>query len=419
MPAESSDVEVMIVEEDPVQAKHATRLLTSKGYTAVVIPSGEQLLEVLTQRAATDAAFPCVVLINYLSADGHSGSERVRAVREKFPDVALPIIMVTAEESEEVLCEALDAGCNDYICKPLNRNYLLARIRVQLELLSFWRFQVSSRRSEVLLKEILPQSVINRYVRNERIVDSLPRISVLFTEIVDFPRVERTLGCRATISLLNDMFCIFDDITDRLGVFKVETVGDSYMAMSGHDEESQFDHAKRLVALAQSMVEALSLAELKLPGTGEAVQIRVGIHTGSAYSGIVGRIRPRYCLFGDTVNTASRMKSTSFPNCVQVSDATYRQLTRSRKTSFPKANDAAGRQPEVSSPMSLSKFHNLGLRSIKGKGEMQTWLLADDTGHTRRTIAEYLPELSSRDSIKAQVSRFILPFYQKTWRFSI
>eukprot|EP00873_Tetraselmis_striata_P000081 jgi/Tetstr1/420345/TSEL_011465.t1 len=366
----SAGVELLIVEDDTVQAKVLTRLLSREGFSVLAVPSGEAALELLQGRDATGVDFPSIILHDYYICNGVAGSVSVRSIRNSFPDAVMPIIMVTSEVSEEVLCESLSAGCNDYICKPLKRNSLLARIHVQLELLYFWRLEVSSRKSEALLLEILPPSVITRYRQGRRVIDALPEISVLFTEIVDFPSVQQSLGVIGTIALLDSMFCLFDDLTDKHAVYKIESVGDSYMAMAGHDKASATDHANRLVAFASDLVRELPAV---IPELSPKLQIRVGIHTGPAYSGIVGHKCPRYCLFGDTINVASRMKSTSFPQCVQISNATYLKLRGLPSSDTSEAVMGVSRPP----PLAPEEFYDLGEREIKGKGLMQTWLLAN------------------------------------------
>mmetsp|Transcript_2163 Transcript_2163/g.3479 ORF Transcript_2163/g.3479 Transcript_2163/m.3479 type:complete len:455 (+) Transcript_2163:1-1365(+) len=145
------------------------------------------------------------------------------------------------------------------------------------------------------------------------------------------------------------MFSKFDALCDKHGVYKVETIGDAYMIVAGHEGNSK-QHAKCLVDMALDMLEAVK--EIEYPrNPGRHMQIRVGIHSGPAFSGVVGTKMPRYCFFGDTINTASRMESTGFAMTIHMSDVTMRLL------------DGA------------YEFISLGNREIKGKGMMETFLL--------------------------------------------
>jgi len=389
----SSDDEILHVEDDAVQRAAVRRILTREGFRVVGVESAEEAFEFFRERHATggSAAFPSVVLMD-VGLPGASGLEAVRTLRQAYPDAVLPVIMITATDDEGVLCEALGAGCSDYTVKPLLRQSLLARIRVQLHVRDVWRFQLASRESEGLLKQILPQSIIARLLRGEsRISDALPEVSVLFTEIVGFEGLQSSCGVKDTIKVLNRMFRAFDDLTDLHRVYKVETVGDTYMCVAGHEKNNNDDNVnqvERLVTLARDLLKAS--ARIRLP-SGEPLQLRVGIHTGPAYSGVVGHKCPRFCFFGDTVNTASRMKSTSDPGCVQLSDSSYQRLVHERKPTIPvlmcntphspalntKDNNKTGPLVVDDGPLLLPGFHTqcMGYRPIKGKGLMRTWML--------------------------------------------
>jgi class 3 adenylate cyclase/FixJ family two-component response regulator len=380
-------LEILIVEDDLVQQKVATRMLQKLSFNVVAVMTAEDALVLLSERDASGSSFPDMVLMDY-NLPGMSGLDAVRLIRKRYPAAALPILMATGveDEDEEVLCMSLQAGCNDFVRKPLKSSALSTRISVHLRVLGYWRFQISSRKSEALLREFLPPTIIKRYRRRSGpITDAHAMVSILFTEIVDFAALELDIGCRASMSLLHRLFCCFDDLTDKHEVYKVETVGDTYMVMAGHEVETSESHARRLAAVACDMLEAAT--HIKLP-SGDSLKLRVGIHTGAAYSGVIGHKCPRYCVFGDTVNTASRMKSTCFPNCIQISHATYLRLFNPVEVAAASSAAEVSGLPggEATMPegalvahshaqLYRTQFYDLGLRNIKGKGAMQTWLL--------------------------------------------
>ncbi|KAG2499614.1 hypothetical protein HYH03_002553 [Edaphochlamys debaryana] len=189
-------------------------------------------------------------------------------------------------------------------------------------------------------------------------------ITVLFADIKGFTEMSKEVAPAVVMTFLNDLYTRFDSLTDVYGVYKVETIGDCYMVAGGlmaRDEdgygravrgEGNSDplHAMRVVAFARAMLE--EAAKVALPNTGEPVKLRVGMHSGPATSGVVGQKMPRFCLFGDTVNTASRM-STGHPGLIHVSAATRRLL--------PPEEDAEG-------------WAATGGVEVKGKGRMDTFV---------------------------------------------
>ncbi|KAG2493138.1 hypothetical protein HYH03_008562 [Edaphochlamys debaryana] len=181
-------------------------------------------------------------------------------------------------------------------------------------------------------------------------------VTVLFTDIVGWTSMAQEMDADGVMLLLHELFCKYDALADEMGVYKVETIGDCYMAASGLLAEDPH-HAARAVAFGAAMVRAAD--SVVNPRTGRGVQIRVGVHSGRVMSGIVGRHRARYCLFGDTVNTASRMESTGVPGRVQVSEVTFGELL-----AHPSPLVGAG------------GFEARGEVPVKGKGLMRTYLSA-------------------------------------------
>jgi adenylate cyclase len=139
---------------------------------------------------------------------------------------------------------------------------------------------------------------------------------------VEFTPLAERLGPKRTVLLLNDLFARFDHAAARLGVEKIETTGDGYLAVAGAPEALD-RHAE---AAAEFALEVLAACrETSLP-EGSHVQVRVGIHTGPIFAGVIGKSRFHYKIFGETVNTATRVQSHATPGRILVSDNTYKRL---------------------------------------------------------------------------------------------
>ncbi|EFJ43889.1 guanylyl and adenylyl cyclase family member [Volvox carteri f. nagariensis] len=154
-------------------------------------------------------------------------------------------------------------------------------------------------------------------------------VAILFADIKGFTSSECEVEPEVVMSFLNELYNRFDTLLDVYGVYKVETIGDCYMVAGGlirKDEEGFASvHGPGAVDPLHA-VRVMSFA--KLPNTGEPLKIRIGIHSGPVVSGVVGTRMPRFCLFGDTVNTASRMESTAEPGTIHVSEDCRQLLSK-------------------------------------------------------------------------------------------
>ncbi|KAK0165413.1 hypothetical protein PV328_003927 [Microctonus aethiopoides] len=207
------------------------------------------------------------------------------------------------------------------------------------------------RRTDELLYQMIPKQVADRLRNGENPIDTcemFDSVSILFSDVVTFTEICSRLTPMEVVSMLNAMYSIFDTLTERNRVYKVETIGDAYMVVSGAPSK-EMDHADRVCDMALDMVEAIT--DLKDRSTGEHLQIRVGIHSGAVVAGIVGLKMPRYCLFGDSVNTASRMEATSETMQIHISHSTKELLSPSYKVK------------------------ERGEIQVKGKGSMKTYWL--------------------------------------------
>lgn len=204
-------------------------------------------------------------------------------------------------------------------------------------------------RANRLLLNILPAPVARRLKHHESpIADEFHNISVLFADIVGFTTWSETLSADETIDYLNDIFCRFDRLVEHYGLEKIKTIGDGYMVVAGVPNARR-DHARVLVQFAQGMLAAMAQFNAD---RGHALSLRIGLNTGSAVAGVIGEKKFIYDLWGDTINTASRMESHGLPDRIQVSEAVYQLL----KDQFA--------------------FEDRGFHEIKGKGRLRTYLLA-------------------------------------------
>ena len=203
-------------------------------------------------------------------------------------------------------------------------------------------------RSEELLHNILPSSIAARLkLRDGTIADGFADVTVLFADIVGFTTMSAHLPPAAVVEMLNDLFCQFDDIAGDLKLEKIKTIGDCYMVAGGLPEP-RVDHAEAIAAMGLEMLRIVTAFRER---TGEQVHVRIGINSGPVVAGVIGKRKFIYDLWGDTVNTASRMESHGIPNTIQVSETTHRLL-------------------DSKFPMTAR-----GSIEVKGKGPMDTWLL--------------------------------------------
>ncbi|WP_377324207.1 adenylate/guanylate cyclase domain-containing protein [Pimelobacter simplex] len=197
-------------------------------------------------------------------------------------------------------------------------------------------------RSEEILHNVLPVPIAQR-LRTERgaIADSAPSVSVLFSDIVGFTPVSEVLSPEELVALLDTMFREFDALCDRRGIEKIKTVGDAYMAVAGLPTPDA-DHAASLAELALDMQRTLARLSPTWPSP---IAMRIGIASGPVVAGVIGQRKFTYDLWGDTVNTASRMESHGRPHRIQVSAATHALLETRYAFSDPQVVEVKGKGP--------------------------------------------------------------------------
>ena len=213
------------------------------------------------------------------------------------------------------------------------------------------------RRADDLLRNTLPGSIVDRLQAGDttpqdaQIADGLEQVTVLFADLVRFTEHASRIAPHELVVVLDDIFTRFDEVADRVGMEKIKTVGDAYMVAAGVPE-ARDDHAEAIAELALRIRDHLATNSV----VGRRLSVRIGINSGPLTAGIIGTHKFSYDLWGDTVNTASRMESEGVPGAIQISPASY-ELIKDRYVCEPR-----------------------GPIDVKGKDPMDTYLLISRRG---------------------------------------
>lgn len=217
---------------------------------------------------------------------------------------------------------------------------------------SMKRLDMEMKRTDSLLYQMIPKSVADRLRNGEDSLDTcemFDSVTILFSDVVGFTKICSVITPMQVVGLLNSMYTLFDHVSEKHNVYKVETIGDAYMLVSGAPVRSE-NHPSQICNMALNMIEAID--RIDCSDIGERIKIRVGVHTGPCVAGVVGVKMPRYCLFGDTVNTASRMETNSQAMRIHISEFTKTQL-----------------------PEGVYDLEAREIIRVKGKGGMRTYWL--------------------------------------------
>lgn len=225
-------------------------------------------------------------------------------------------------------------------------SFLLLRHAVRQRDRARAELEMERQRSEQLLLNILPAPIAERLKDGEEVIaDRAEEVTVVFADIVGFTALAAWLPPEEVVQVLDQVFTRLDELTERYGLEKIKTIGDAYLAVSGLPEP-QPDQTGRAADMALALCAEFESGEAF---TSYDLQVRVGMETGPVVAGVIGRKRFAYDLWGDTVNTASRMESNGVPGRVQVTERVRDRLSdryvfapRARSTSRARDRYARG-----------------------------------------------------------------------------
>ncbi|RDV04958.1 adenylate/guanylate cyclase domain-containing protein [Undibacter mobilis] len=342
---------ILIVDDNAANRDVLERRLAREGHAVVTAANGVQALKLVG-----DEDFDLVLLD--LIMPELSGFDVLTRLKGDDATRHIPVIVISALDELDSVVRCIEAGAEDFLSKPFDPILLRTRINSSLE--KKWLrdrekkfvadLETEKRKSETLLLNILPHSIVRRMREGElKIADQVHESTILFCDLAGFTMLSGTMSAEDVLDFLGEIFTQFDALAAEAGVEKIKTIGDAYMAAAGIPEP-QPDHAHRIARLAPRMMRAVRDVART---TGLKLEARIGIHTGPIVAGVIGTHKFAYDVWGDSVNTASRMESHSVNGRIHISEATRRALGEA----FP--------------------LEPRGVIEVKGKGPMQTYFLLE------------------------------------------
>jgi len=387
--ADILNARILIVDDLDFNVHILDRILRNAGYSFIASTTNSLEVCALHRENRYD-----LILLD-IEMPGMDGFQVMEDLKEIEQDDYLPVIVITAQPDHKL--RALNLGAKDFVSKPFDLAEVLARVHNLLEVRllheesknhskvleqSLLEVKAShevilrqsaeverlydqvvaeQKMTDRLLLNVLPQAIVGRLKEQSGaiavnfpplIADSFPDVTVLFADIVGFTKFSAGVSPEKLVVLLNEIFTSFDSIADNCGLEKIKTIGDAYMAVAGIPVPAD-DHVARAAHMALDMIDALAAFNER---NGYTLQMRIGINSGAVVAGVIGKRKFIYDLWGDTVNTASRMESHGVAGRVHMTDVSRQRLGE---------------------PFEMEER---GIIDIKGIGEMHTWFLTGRNG---------------------------------------
>ena len=269
---------------------------------------------------------------------------------------------ISFKELQKILTSHDPSLKNTSVVDQLNK--FLEEHATSLEMLVEKRTEslnIEKAKVEQLLGALLPTPIADQLMQGNCVKpESFDEVTIFFSDIVGFTTICGKLEPLEVVDMLNYIYTVFDTITDIYDAYKVETIGDAYMIVSGLPMRNGHLHVREIVSFAISLVDKFANFTIPHLTIDTPIEVRIGIHTGPVAAGVVGTKMPRYCLFGDTVNTASRMETNSLPSRIHLSESSRKVLVEHHshlcQTAF--------------------RLEERGTIPVKGKGDMKTYWVA-------------------------------------------
>ncbi len=352
---------ILVVDDNRMNRIKLSRSLEQQGYTVGLAEHGQQALEMICSQ-------PFDLVLLDIIMPGMDGYQVLAHMKQDSTLRDIPVIVISALDEIESVVRCIEMGAEDYLPRPFEPVLLKARIGASLEKKRLRdqeqaylrQLQIEQEKSERLLLNILPAPIAERLKQGQgTIADSFGDVTVLFADLVGFTDLASSMPPTELVVLLNEIFSTFDHLAEQHGLEKIKTIGDAYVVVGGLPTPRP-DHACAIADMALDMQREIGCLTI---ANAPPLNIRIGIHTGPVVAGVIGTRKFSYDLWGDTVNTASRMESHGVAGRIQVTPETYNRLQQGYM------------------------FEERGLIPVKGKGELQTYFLLGKS----HTVAASVP----------------------------
>lgn len=312
-----SGAHVLVADDSKPIRRFVTKLLESKNFEVTTFENGQELLDYLKEDRGD-----LILIDNQMPV--LSGVETLIALKQNSKTSGIPVLFLSAIKDKDQVVKALELGADDYIEKPFNNNEFFARINVHLRIEMLKReITYQKEQSDKLLLNTLPRKIVTDLKeQGKTFPETFSDVTVYFSDIVSFTKKSAQVDPATLINELNDIFTMYDNIMEKHQCERIKTIGDAYLAVCGMPEANE----KHTQNIANAALEILDYMNKRNEGSERQWEIRIGIHTGKVVGGIVGVKKYIYDIFGDAINTASRMESNSIPMHINVSQETRDKL---------------------------------------------------------------------------------------------
>ncbi|CAJ0575893.1 unnamed protein product, partial [Mesorhabditis spiculigera] len=235
------------------------------------------------------------------------------------------------------------------------------------------------KKSDILLYRMLPRQVADRLKLGQSVEpESFDSVTIFFSDVVQFTNLAAKCTPLQIVTLLNDLYTTFDTVIEQHHVYKVETIGDGYLCVSGLPKRNGNQHVKDIAEMSLGFFREVQMFRVPHLPT-QTINLRIGMHSGSCVAGVVGLAMPRYCLFGDTVNTASRMESNGKPGKIHMSADAAALLSRLGGYQIESRGEVMIKGKGVMETFWLEVRRNLGICRSHDSATLQRHLVCHDT----------------------------------------